>query len=98
MQSGDNSKVLHGSLGHHLGAEARIQTGVMQQQEVYEIQQGQIHNPVHGLERCTQLYRLRLTVWGEALLQRIWGLHRQLSVSWMHSLALPGFGCQRDCV
>lgn len=49
MQSLDESKVLHGSLGHHLGAEAPIQTGVMQQQEVYEVQQGQIHNPVYGI-------------------------------------------------
>lgn len=98
MQSVDNSKVLHGSLGHHLGAEAPIQTGVMQKPVVFEIKQGQIHNPVHGIERCTQLYRLRLTVWGAALLQRIWGLHRQLSVSWMHSPALSGFGCQRGCV
>lgn len=60
MLSVDDSKVLHGSLGHHL--EAPIQTGEMQKQETYEIQQGQIHNPVHAIERCTQLYRLRLTL------------------------------------
>lgn len=97
MQSVDKSKVLHRSLGHHLGAEACIETGVMQQQEVCEIQQGQIHNALRGIERCTQLYRLRLT-WGEALLHRIWGLHRQLSVSWMHSSALLGSWCQRGCI
>lgn len=61
MQSVDNSKVLHGSLGHHLGAEVPFQTGAMQQQEIYEIQQEQIHSPVHGKEIGTQLYRLRLT-------------------------------------
>lgn len=61
MQSVDDSKVLHGSLGHHLGAEVPFQTGAMQQQEIYEIQQEQIHSPVHGKEIGTQLYRLRLT-------------------------------------
>lgn len=51
IQSVDDTKLLHGSLGHHL--EGPIQTGGMGQQEPYEIQQRQIQTPVCGMEKCT---------------------------------------------
>lgn len=95
MPSVDDSKVLHGSLGHHLGAP--IQTEVMQKQETYEIQQGQIHNPVHAIERCTQLYRLRLTL-GRSSSAKDLGVP-QTAVRILAALpSPPRSGCQRDCI
>lgn len=51
IQSVDDTKVLHGSLGYHL--EGPIQTGGMGQQEPYVMQKGQIQTPVRGMEKCT---------------------------------------------
>lgn len=64
IQSVDDTKVVHGSLGH--GLEGPIQTRGMEQQKLLYM----------GWKNALQLHRLRLTGWGAALLKRTWGLSR----------------------